>query len=66
MVKAPKGAPVHVPRWNESVDVQIELPAGSRVQAEAGVAAFRCQGPLGESRFKIVWRRPADKWARCR
>ncbi len=53
MVKAPKGWRQYTFRGgNESVDVQIELPAGSRVQAEAGVAAFRCQGPLGESRFK--------------
>ena len=36
---------------SESVDIKIELPAGP-AQAEAGVAAVRCQGPLGESRFK--------------
>jgi hypothetical protein len=35
-----------------SVDVLIELPAGSTVQAEAFWAAFRCEGRLGECRFK--------------
>jgi DUF4097 and DUF4098 domain-containing protein YvlB len=53
LIKAPKGWRQYTFRGgNESVDVEIELPAGSRVQAEAGVAAFRCQGPLGDSRFK--------------
>jgi DUF4097 and DUF4098 domain-containing protein YvlB len=53
LIKAPKGWRQYSFRGgSESVDVEIELPAGSRVQAEAGVAAFRCQGLLGESRFK--------------
>jgi DUF4097 and DUF4098 domain-containing protein YvlB len=34
-----------------SVDVLIEVPSGSSVQAEASWAAFRCQGRLGECRF---------------
>ena len=31
-----------------SVDIMIELPSGSRVQAEAEWAAFRCEGRLGD------------------
>ena len=36
----------------ESVDVQVELPAGSQLQGETGVAALHCQGDLGECRYK--------------
>jgi DUF4097 and DUF4098 domain-containing protein YvlB len=32
--------------------VQIELPAGSHLRGETGVAALRCQGRLGECRYK--------------
>jgi DUF4097 and DUF4098 domain-containing protein YvlB len=34
-----------------SVEVLIEVPSGSSVQAEASWAAFRCEGRLGECRF---------------
>jgi len=56
LVKAPKGwgwrqlAPFG---GGESVDVEIELPAGSRLQGSAAVAALRSTGRLGECRFKI-------------
>jgi Putative adhesin len=52
LVKAPRR---RYSLWGgrESVDVQIELPAGSHLQGEAGVAALRCGGALGECRFKI-------------
>ena len=36
----------------ESVDVQVELPAGSQLRGETGVAALRCRGRLGECRYK--------------
>jgi DUF4097 and DUF4098 domain-containing protein YvlB len=36
----------------ESIDVQIDLPAGSQVRVEASLAAVRCTGFLGECRFK--------------
>ncbi len=36
----------------ESIDVQIALPAGSHVRAEAGIAALRCTGRLGECRYQ--------------
>jgi DUF4097 and DUF4098 domain-containing protein YvlB len=53
MVRAPKS-------WRRysfvsagpSVDVLIEVPSGSSVQAEASWAAFRCEGRLGRCRFK--------------
>ena len=53
LVKAPKNWKYYSPRGaKESVDVEIELPSGSHVQAEAGVAGFRSQGRLGDCRFK--------------
>ena len=36
----------------ESVDVQVELPAGSRLTAEAGVGGVRTVGRLGATRIK--------------
>ena len=32
--------------------MQVELPAGSHLRGETGVAALRCQGRLGECRYK--------------
>jgi DUF4097 and DUF4098 domain-containing protein YvlB len=53
LIKAPKHWRQYTFRGGgESVDVQIELPAGSHLQGETGVAALRCQGRLGECRFK--------------
>jgi len=53
LVKAPKGWRQWIPRGGgESIDVQIDLPAGSHVRGEAGMAAFLCTGRLGECRFK--------------
>ena len=53
LVKAPKGWRQYAPRGGgESIDVHIELPAGSHVRGEAGIAAFRCTGRLGECRYK--------------
>jgi len=49
LVKAPK-RPFYFGKGG-SVDVAIELPAGSKVQGESGVADFRCVGRLGECRF---------------
>ncbi len=36
----------------ESIDVRIDLPSGSRLHGEAGVAALHCTGPLGEATFR--------------
>ncbi len=53
LVKGPKGRKYLGFRGdNESIDITIELPSGSRVQAEAGVVAIRAQGVLGECRVK--------------
>lgn len=53
LVKAPRGWR----QWSfrsggESIDVQIDLPAGSQVGGEAGVATLRCRGRIGRCRFK--------------
>jgi DUF4097 and DUF4098 domain-containing protein YvlB len=52
LVKAPK-----LRSWvswssGGSIDVTIELPAGSQVHGAAGVAEFQCDGRLGECRIK--------------
>jgi hypothetical protein len=53
LIKAPKNWRQYTFRGGgESVDVQVELPAGSQLQGETGVAALRCQGRLGECRYK--------------
>ena len=36
----------------ESVDVRIELPSGSSLQADTGMGEVRCSGRLGECRIK--------------
>jgi hypothetical protein len=53
LIKAPKGWRQYTLRGGgESIDVQIELPAGSNVRGEAAIAALRCTGRLGECRFR--------------
>jgi hypothetical protein len=53
LIKAPKGwRPYTFRGGGESIDVQVDVPAGSHVRGEAGVAALRCQGRLGECRYK--------------
>jgi DUF4097 and DUF4098 domain-containing protein YvlB len=37
---------------HESIDVRIDLPAGSDFHGEAGMAGLRCSGPLGECHYK--------------
>lgn len=52
LIKAPKGWRRYTPRGGgESVDVQIELPAGSQVRGDAGVAALHTAGALGECHY---------------
>lgn len=50
MVRAPKSWRRYISS-GPSVDVLIEVPSGSSVQAEASWAAFRCVGRLGECKF---------------
>lgn len=53
LIKAPRSWRQYTFRGGgESIDVQVELPAGSQLRAEAGLAALRCQGRLGECRYK--------------
>ncbi len=53
VIRAPKGWRKYSLRGgHESIDVEIALPAGSHVRGEAGIAALRCTGRLGECRFK--------------
>lgn len=53
LIKAPKNWRQYTSRGGgESVDVQVELPAGSQLRGETGVAALRCRGRLGECRYK--------------
>jgi hypothetical protein len=52
-IRGPRGWRSWMPRGGrESIDVRIALPARSEIQGEAGVAALRCTGALGEFRFK--------------
>jgi hypothetical protein len=52
LVKAPKSWRHYAPRGGgDSIDVQIELPAGSELRGEAGVAALHCSGRLGECHY---------------
>jgi hypothetical protein len=53
VVRAPKGWRRYTPRGGgESIDVEIALPAGSRVLGESAVAALHCVGLLGDCRYK--------------
>ena len=36
----------------ESIDVRIELPSGSQLHGDAGLAVLRCTGTLGECHYK--------------
>ncbi|HEY6377869.1 MAG TPA: DUF4097 family beta strand repeat-containing protein [Candidatus Dormibacteraeota bacterium] len=53
LIQAPKGRRQY--RWwggGESIDVEIALPAGSRVRGQAGMGALRCSGRLGDCIWK--------------
>jgi Putative adhesin len=53
LIKAPKGWRQYTFRGGgDSIDVQVDLPAGSHVRGDAGVAALRCSGRLGECRYR--------------
>jgi Putative adhesin len=52
LIKSPRSWRHYSPfGGGESIDIAIELPAGSRVEGEASVADFRCDGRLGECRL---------------
>lgn len=54
LVKAPKQRTLGLFGKVGSVDVTIELPAGSHLEADASVGTLRCAGRFGECRIKIV------------
>jgi hypothetical protein len=52
VIRAPKSWRQYTPfGGSESIDVAIELPAGSQVEGEAAVADLGCEGRLGACRF---------------
>jgi hypothetical protein len=52
IIKTPSGWRPFGPRkGSESVDIAIEMPAGSQLNATCGVAPVHCAGRLGESRL---------------
>jgi hypothetical protein len=54
LVKAPRQRVLGMFGRPGSIDVTIELPAGSRVQGEASVASFHSVGRLGDCRIKLA------------
>lgn len=52
LIKTPKQRGLGIFGRTGSVDVTIELPTGSDLEADAAMASFRCTGRLGECRFK--------------
>ena len=54
LVRAPRQRSLGLFGKPGSIDVTIELPAGSQLQGEASVAAFRCAGLLGECRISTA------------
>jgi DUF4097 and DUF4098 domain-containing protein YvlB len=50
LVRAPKLGMLFV--RTGAIDVTIMMPAGSRVQGDTGMGELRCDGPIGECRFK--------------
>ncbi len=54
-IKGPRASWQYLPLGGgrEYIDVRIELPSGSSVQAHVGMGAVRCSGRLGECRVKF-------------
>jgi hypothetical protein len=52
LVRAPRQRGLSLFGRPGSVDVTVDLPAGSQLYGDASVAAFRCAGRLGECRIK--------------
>jgi DUF4097 and DUF4098 domain-containing protein YvlB len=53
LIRAPKGWRQYKP-WagGESIEVQVNLPVGSTLRGDAGVASLRSTGRLGECRYQ--------------
>lgn len=53
-IKGPKGWRYYSGwgEWRESIDVEVAMPAGSRLEGTAGMGTLHCSGRLDELRFK--------------
>jgi DUF4097 and DUF4098 domain-containing protein YvlB len=51
-VKGPKLRPLSLSKQTRSIEVTIEVPAGSRVQGSTGLGDLHTTGRLGECRYK--------------
>jgi DUF4097 and DUF4098 domain-containing protein YvlB len=53
LIRAPKGWRRYTIRGGgESIDVQVEVPSGSQIRGDAGIAALHVTGPIGECQYK--------------
>jgi hypothetical protein len=54
LIRAPRGWRYYISPWggDESIDVEIALPAGSHVSADAGMGPIHALGRLGDCRCK--------------
>jgi hypothetical protein len=53
VIRAPKGWRRYTVRGGgESIDLQIEVPAGSKIRGTAGIAALHATGPIGECEYR--------------
>jgi len=53
VIRAPKNWRRYTIRGGgESIDVQIEVPSGSQIRGDAGIAGLHATGPLGECEYK--------------
>src|ERR1700685_4723614 len=52
LIRAPKGWRRYTIRGGgESIDVEIEVPSGSRIRGDSGIAALHANGPIGECEY---------------
>src|ERR1700689_3135797 len=52
VIRAPKGWRRYTVRGGgESIDVQIEVPSGSQIRGDAGIAGLHATGPIGECEY---------------
>jgi hypothetical protein len=53
VIRAPRGWRRHTPFGDpESIDVDVDVPSGSDLDGDVGMATLACLGRLGECRFK--------------
>lgn len=53
VIRAPKGWRRYTARGGaKSIDVQIEVPSGSRIRGDTGIAGLHANGPMGECEYR--------------